>query len=116
MKQTTPQDLVGRPMPAQASHKAKYLASFIAEDGKFTTRLTPSEAFFEAPHEEARKEGLIHKADGVKMGKNFTTRWALTEEGQIAARAAQEEIETANIEIRKWADDLVAAKKKQALQ
>lgn len=109
---TPSEQIVGRPLPKDASYRDQLLAGHIREDGTACGRMTPGDRWLMAAHRDLRKSGLIRSGARISFGRGRPADiWYLTERGLVAAREARERVLAAREARRAWSQDFLAARR-----
>lgn len=109
---TPSEQLVGRPLPKDASYRDQLLAGHLREDGTSCGRMTPADRWLMAPHGDLQKFGLIRSGARVSLlGGRPADIWYLTERGVEAARDAKVRVTSAREARKAWSRDLLEARR-----
>jgi hypothetical protein len=109
---TPSEQLVGRPLPKDASYRDQLLAGHLKEDGTPCGRMTPGDRWLTAAHRDLRKSGLIRSGSRVSLeGGRPADVWYLTERGLEAARAAKARVSSAREARSAWSRDFLEARR-----
>ena len=109
---TPSEELVGRPLPKDASYRDQLLSGHLREDGTPCGRMTPGDLWLTGPHLGLRKSGLIRSGGRVSIEKGRPIDlWYLTERGLDEARLARERVLAAREGRRAWSQDFLNARR-----
>lgn len=109
---TPSEELVGRPIPKDASYRDQLLAGHLKGDGTPCGRMTPGDRWLTAAHRSLRKSGLIRSGSRVSLlGGRPADVWYLTEKGLEAARGARARVHAARAARNAWSRDFLEARR-----